>query len=436
MALTASIDLASNMGDTFSNARDNDVMIYTDSNSQNILIGVVKNSNASLTISSNVTTFNGNVAFNNALAIRGLKIMKLDGTTANVTQTSIYGFSNDNNGAVFYMPGTSVNDSFRWFNGNNTQFMKLDGTGTLWTSNLTTSNLSASNISTSNFSTSNILCSNVNTNIINSSNVSTSNVSSLLFSVSNISGSNINTTIINSSNVGTSNMSSLLFSVSNISGSNINSRLVNSSNVSTSNLNTTIMSATTYNGLPTASTTISGIVQLNNTVSSTSTTLAATANAVKLANDNANSRAMASHSHSELRSPGNEANLQMQGDGNLVIYRSSDGAVLWFSGSSVSDRRIKKDVNPILSSVNKLLKMQPISFRYNYDVLNNQHYGFIAQDLEQLFPDLITTMHTNQYNDLKAIKMLEIIPLLVKAFQEQQQQINDLKDQFFSRQNP
>jgi hypothetical protein len=189
--LSASIDLASNVGDIFANSKEDDVMIYTDNSSQNILLGVVQNSNSSLTISSNITTFNGNVAFNNALAIRGLKIMKLDGTTANVTQTSIYGFSNDNNGAVFYMPGTTANDSFRWF-GNTTQYMKLDGTGTLWTSNLTTSNLSASNISTSNLSIF----------LLNSSNIVTSNLNT-----SNIWTSNINSTVINTSNVITSNVS-------------------------------------------------------------------------------------------------------------------------------------------------------------------------------------------------------------------------------------
>ena len=42
--------------------------------------------------------------------------------------------------------------------------------------------------------------------------------------------------------------------------------------------------------LPASSTTVPGIVQLNNTVTSTSTTQAGTANAVKIANDNANTR--------------------------------------------------------------------------------------------------------------------------------------------------
>lgn len=60
-------------------------------------------------------------------------------------------------------------------------------------------------------------------------------------------------------------------------------------NIST--LSATTVSATTYSGLPTSSTSASGIVQLDNTVSSTSTSLAATASAVKTAYDTAASAA-------------------------------------------------------------------------------------------------------------------------------------------------
>lgn len=53
----------------------------------------------------------------------------------------------------------------------------------------------------------------------------------------------------------------------------------------------------TWSSLPAATTTVVGTVQLNDTVTSTSTALAATANAVKQANDNANTRALATHNH-------------------------------------------------------------------------------------------------------------------------------------------
>ena len=49
-------------------------------------------------------------------------------------------------------------------------------------------------------------------------------------------------------------------------------------------------------------------------------------------------------------------------------------------------------------------------------------YGFISQDVEKLFPDIV--------EDFEGIKMLaytNFIPLLTKAIQEQQHQIEDLK---------
>lgn len=57
----------------------------------------------------------------------------------------------------------------------------------------------------------------------------------------------------------------------------------------------------TWQSLPTASTSANGIVQLNNTINSTSTTQAATANAVKIAYDLANGKAASNHTHTSLK---------------------------------------------------------------------------------------------------------------------------------------
>jgi hypothetical protein len=54
---------------------------------------------------------------------------------------------------------------------------------------------------------------------------------------------------------------------------------------------------------------------------------------------------------------------------------------------------------------------------------NATHYGFIAQDMEHIFPELV------QYNDaltLKTINYLELIPLLVSKMQKMQMQIDEL----------
>lgn len=46
-------------------------------------------------------------------------------------------------------------------------------------------------------------------------------------------------------------------------------------------------------------------------------------------NNKLNGKANSSHNHAELRDPNNKYRLSMQDDGNLVIYRISDGHAVW-----------------------------------------------------------------------------------------------------------
>jgi hypothetical protein len=55
------------------------------------------------------------------------------------------------------------------------------------------------------------------------------------------------------------------------------------------------------------------------------------------------------------------------------------------------------------------------------------HLGFIAQEVEEVFPNLVETTMTEELEDMKAIKMSVLIPMLVKTIQEQQKQIDELK---------
>ena len=72
----------------------------------------------------------------------------------------------------------------------------------------------------------------------------------------------------------------------------------------------------TASDLPTASTTVSGLVQLNNTINSTSTTQAATANAVKTAYD------LANHTHPYLPTGSNGTTT-----GKLTVNRNATGSI-------------------------------------------------------------------------------------------------------------
>ena len=124
------INLASNAGDTFTNALDSDLLIFTQSNCQSVLIGCTSNSAASLRITSNEAQFNANIVINNALAIQGLQIVANTGASMNVTQTAIFGYSNDNLGDILYIGGKSSSNYFK-FLACNAEIARLTGAGFL-----------------------------------------------------------------------------------------------------------------------------------------------------------------------------------------------------------------------------------------------------------------------------------------------------------------
>ena len=65
--LRGHVQIAANNRATFSNANINDFLIYTSSNTQKILMGTMQNSNASLTITSNMVDIVGDLNFSGAL---------------------------------------------------------------------------------------------------------------------------------------------------------------------------------------------------------------------------------------------------------------------------------------------------------------------------------------------------------------------------------
>ncbi|MCK0199155.1 tail fiber domain-containing protein [Ornithobacterium rhinotracheale] len=99
-----------------------------------------------------------------------------------------------------------------------------------------------------------------------------------------------------------------------------------------------------------------------------------------------------------------------------------------------SDRRLKKDIKPILevSTVDRLI---PVSYYWNAEGKkkggnDKLQYGFIAQEVERVFPNLV---YTDQQG-YKTVNYVELIPVLTKALQqekkrndEQQAEIEQLK---------
>jgi len=103
---------------------------------------------------------------------------------------------------------------------------------------------------------------------------------------------------------------------------------------------------------------------------------------------------------------------------------------------TLSDVRLKHDIVPISSSLNKILELNPVSFRYNHRLEGERKiHGFIAQDVAKVIPELIAIpeLESEKY----VFYLTELIPFLTKAMQEQQIMIDSLNskvDLLFSSQ--
>jgi hypothetical protein len=122
-------------------------------------------------------------------------------------------------------------------------------------------------------------------------------------------------------------------------------------------------------------------------------------------------------------------------------------SVLIFQGrvfsQTVPDSQLKKKVTPIGHSLYKILQLEPVAFEYNlknYPQLNLDsgiQYGFKAENMAQLFPDLVSTrlisyrVGKNHDRDTKINTVNEqgLIPFLVASIKEQQKEIEQLKEE-------
>ena len=74
-----------------------------------------------------------------------------------------------------------------------------------------------------------------------------------------------------------------------------------------------------------------------------------------------------------------------------------------------SDINLKNNIEQIKSDTNILKDLNPVSFTFKDDDQNKKHFGFIAQELENLYPELVS----NNELGFKTVNYIEMIPILL-----------------------
>jgi len=109
------------------------------------------------------------------------------------------------------------------------------------------------------------------------------------------------------------------------------------------------------------------------------------------------------------------------------FFVSYHGTVYYRTLSQLSDERKKDNIADITLGLDAIKELRPVSFDWKNNKGNNQ-LGFIAQEVESTsLKQLVGTYKDKNIEDCKSLNKDGMIPVLVKAIQEQQDIIEDLK---------
>lgn len=129
-----------------------------------------------------------------------------------------------------------------------------------------------------------------------------------------------------------------------------------------------------------------------------------------------------------------------------IMTINNSGTISKVGGGSfaaISDERMKDNIKPFEDGLNKILSINPKSFQYkavegtpteNYPdfICQKTQYGVIAQELETVAPEMVTT----NADGYKSVDLSNLCLLLVNAVKEQNQMILELTARVEALENP
>lgn len=123
-------------------------------------------------------------------------------------------------------------------------------------------------------------------------------------------------------------------------------------------------------------------------------------------------------------------------EGNVSIY----GVGYLSTTTWTSDKKLKKDIQPITKGLDKIKLLKPSTYNFRVDEFKGMNLpkekqlGLIAQDLEEVYPELVMEVPAQDQLDEdgkvvntlpahKSVNYIGLIPVLISGIQEQQKTI-------------
>jgi hypothetical protein len=128
----------------------------------------------------------------------------------------------------------------------------------------------------------------------------------------------------------------------------------------------------------------------------------------------------------------NEVQIRAEGTCNTTTCRSY-GLDMY---NTASDRRFKKDTADLTGALDNIMKLKPKTYTFKTSEYHSINFspvpqmGLIAQDLEKIYPNLVDSSAIDSTNaKYKSVNYEQLIPVLIKGIQEQQEEIKIQKNE-------
>jgi hypothetical protein len=131
-----------------------------------------------------------------------------------------------------------------------------------------------------------------------------------------------------------------------------------------------------------------------------------------------------------LNSRYSASHYEFQIAGTTQLNIASNGACTALSFTASSDIRYKKDITPLKNSLEKVSQMQGVYYYWKMKEFpgkfnDKRQIGFIAQDLEKIYPELVLTGE----DGYKSVDYGKVTPILVEAIKELKEENKALKSE-------
>jgi hypothetical protein len=113
-------------------------------------------------------------------------------------------------------------------------------------------------------------------------------------------------------------------------------------------------------------------------------------------------------------------------DGTLYIQIEQGGNVKNNTGvyGTISDQNLKENITDTTSKLDDLKKVRIVNYNLKNDSNKIKMLGVVAQELEEIFPNLVD----EDVDGIKSVKTSIFIPMLIKAIQELSDKIDELEN--------